>query len=160
MAVLTAQPIYKVYQADAKNNRQEAPGTGNTGGGSGSIVGADGSTSVSGNVGQATGIKTMQPGSQPSGSNVGTKVLSQKVIQQASSTMSIAANGGSTAASPGFKASTIAAADAADTKSGSNSLQNDVSTMAKANGSSQTSVPTNASGVGPAAGLSQSPEVQ
>ena len=39
-------------------------------------------------------------------------------------------------------------------------LKNDVSSMSLAAGSSQTSTPTIATGVGPAAGLSQSPELQ
>lgn len=157
MALLTAQPLYKQYQRDAITNRQEAPGTGNIGGSTGTVVAADGSTSVAATPGKATGIKTMQPGSKPSGSNVGTLTLSQKVVQQATDTVSVAANGGSTAASAGFQVSKIGSS-AANDKTGDNSLQNDTSAMAPVAAVFQHSVPTKAAGAAAADGLSQAAE--
>lgn len=138
MALLTAQPIYKQYMSDAKANLQESPG-------SSTVIPADGSTNTA-TPGKTPGITTMQSASQPSGTNVGTRILNDPTIQQANSTRA-----GTTGASTGFQCST------AKDKTGDNSLQNDVSAMAQATpgGVYPKSVPTNAPGVGRAAGLSQ-----
>ena len=51
------------YLSDGKNNRAETPGTGNTAGGTGSVVGADGSTAVKTALGAAPNITVIpQPG--------------------------------------------------------------------------------------------------
>jgi hypothetical protein len=97
----------------------------------------------------------MQPASQPSGSNVGTLTLSQKVVQQANNTT--ATNVLGTGVSNGFQVAVVGASKAAD-KAGSNSLQNDTSAMAPVSAVYQHSVPTKASGAAAADGLSQSPE--
>jgi hypothetical protein len=151
MAVLTAQPIYKQYQRDAITNRTETPGTGNIVGVTGTVVAADGSTNTA-TPGKTTGIKTMQPGSQPSGSNVGTTTLSQKIVQQANNTVA-----NTVTVSAGYKVAQIGASKAAD-KAGSNSLQNDTSAMALSSGVYPHSVPTPATGATAADGLSQGPE--
>ena len=145
MAVLTAQPLYKVYQSDAVKNIQESPGAS-------SVIPADGSTSNAATPGATPGIKTMQSGSQPSGSNVGTRTLSNKTIQQANNTKA-----GTTGASSGLQVSAIGSSVAND-KTGDNSLQNDTSAMAPVAGVYQHSVPTAAAGAGLSDGLSQSPE--
>lgn len=152
MAVLTAQPIYKQYQRDAITNRTETPGTGNTGGGSGTVVAADGSTSVVATPGKSTGIKVMQPGSQPAGGNVGTLTLSQKIVQQATSTTATGVLG--TGVSNGLKSDATKIVP----KTGGNSLQNDTSAMAPVAGVYQHSTPTRAAGAAAADGLSQAPE--
>ena len=147
MAVLTAQPLYKIYQSDAKSNIQEAPGAA-------SVLPADGSMNTA-TPGKTPGITTMKvTDGQPSGSNVGTRILDDPTIQQATSTSTV--NHAATLASEGLKSSS------AHDKTGDNSLQNDVSAMAQATagGVYPHSVPTIASGVGRAAGLSQSPENQ
>lgn len=139
MAVLTANPIYKIYQADAVNNIQEAPGAS-------SVLPADGSSNTA-TPGNTPGITTMKvTDGQPSGSNLGTRILDDPTIQQATSTVA-----NTTGASAG-----LACDSTVGVKSGNNSLQNDVSAMA--NG--KAAVPAIATGVGRAAGLSQSPENQ
>jgi hypothetical protein len=144
MALLTAQPLFKIYQSDAVNNIQESPGAS-------SVIPADGSTNTA-TPGKTPGIKTMQSGSQPSGSNVGTRTLSNATIQQANNTRA-----GTTGASTGFQVSAIGSS-AANDKTGDNSLQNDTSAMAPVASVFQHSVPTPATGAGLSDGLSQSPE--
>jgi hypothetical protein len=166
MATLTAQTVAKklAYQKDATNNRQEAPGTGNITGGTGTVVPADGSNiPASATAGQSPNITRIpKPGQgYPTGKSAahssGTyNPLVQPVVQQSNESVS----GQAYPAVPvGFHIS-------ADGHShpGTNDLQNellnDVSSMSAAATTAQTSDPTPATGVGPAAGLSQSPELQ
>jgi hypothetical protein len=146
MAVLTANPIYKIYQSDAVNNIQEAPGAS-------SVLPADGSINTA-TPGATPGITTMKvTDGQPSGSNLGTRVLDDPTIQQATST-----NANTTGASVGFQCDGTLDSNGnkIGAKSGANSLQNDTSAMAGGNAA----VPAIATGVGRGAGLSQSPENQ
>lgn len=125
MAVLTAQPIYKVYQSDAVNNLQESPG-------SSTVVPADGSTNTP-TPGSAPGIL-----GNPAPGRTAEKLVTP-VIQQATSTIA-----NTTGASAGFQA---------DSTPGDvgNALQNDVSAMALGNAS----VPAGATGTEAEDGLSQ-----
>jgi len=139
MAVLTANPIYKIYQSDAVNNTQEAPGAA-------TVLPADGSINTT-TPGNTPGITTMKvTDGQPGGSIIGTRILDDPTIQQATST-----NANTTGASAGFRSdSTVGVI------SGNNSLQNNVSAMALGDAA----VPAIATGVGLAVGLTQSPENQ
>lgn len=141
MAVLTAQAIYKQYMLDGKNNLQEQPGAP-------TVIPADGSTHTA-TPGNTPGIHTMQSGSKPSGSNVGTQVLSEKTIQQATTTKA-----NTTGVSDGLQSDSTKIVP----KTGGNSLQNDTSAMAPVAGVYQHSVPTPATGATAADGMSQAPQ--
>jgi hypothetical protein len=153
MAVLTANPIYKIYQSDAVNNIQETPGAS-------SVLPADGSINTA-TPGKTPGITTMKvTDGQPSGSNLGTRILDDPTIQQATSTFganpALVFNGLQCDGTLDSNGNKVGA------KSGANSLQNDTSAMAQATagGTYPASVPAIATGVGRAAGLTQSPENQ
>lgn len=155
MAQLTAQTIAKklVYQKDATGNVQEAPGA--------AIVPADGSTSVSGSIGNAANIfRIPQPGKGfPTGKDAthstGTyprQVIA--VIQQ--STDTVAGQGTATPVGMSVVADSHSHAGVNDLQ---NSLQNDISNMVVAPTHGGGSVPTPATGATLKDGLSQAPEL-
>jgi hypothetical protein len=156
VAVLTAQTVAKklVYQHDAKSNLQEAPGAA-------TVIPADGSTSVAASIGNSPNITRIpKPGEGfPTGKSIthsaGTyKSLVTNVTQQSND--SVAGQGTATPVGMHVSADSHVHAGVNDLQA---VLLNDVSSMSLAAGSSQTSTPTIATGVGPSAGLSQSPEL-
>lgn len=155
MATLTANAKAAAlqFQRDGITNRAEAPNTGNIAGGTGTVIGADGSTAVvtSGGVGQAPNIFTIpQPGKGfPTGKTAthttGTYPrLTDPTIQQATDSTP------STLVSSGLSVT-------ADPNAGSkNALQNWIPSVPAAQGTG--GAPTQSTFQQPAAGVSIAPQ--
>ncbi len=141
MSVLSAQPIGKAvqYQADAKNNKAEAPGTANIAGTTGSVGPLD-SGAVFTIPQPGKGFPTGKTSTHSSGTY---PKLTDGTMQQCTKTVA-----GTVTVSAGMAVSADSHVNA-----GSNDLQNYLASNAGEN-----LVPTPPTGSTPAAGLSQAPE--
>lgn len=149
MATLTnnAKASAAQYGIDAKNNRQETPGTANTAGGSGTVGPYD-SGSITRIPKPGEGFPTGKSATHTTGTY---RKLTDGAVQQATdTTVSTATSGG------------LAVSADSHSHAGVNDLQNfllnDVSSMSLAAGANQTSTPTVATGAKQSDGLSQAPE--